>query len=131
MFDTCSLMQSPSMGRRVSPTESGAVPVAPKVGDGDTEPKEDEATIPPAESPVATQTAAQKLAAANVAAANAEVPPDPYAREAKHFTEVRVLNRDVSKLDDTCKSCGSWILHLHNFVARSLKPIWVGSNCGF
>jgi hypothetical protein len=79
--------------------------VAPKVGDGDTEPKEDEATIPPAESPVATQTAAQKLAAANVAAANAEVPPDPFAREAKHFTEVRVLNRDVSKLDDTCKSC--------------------------
>jgi hypothetical protein len=105
--------------------------VAPKVGDGDTEPKEDEATIPPAESPVATQTAAQKLAAANVAAANAEVPPDPFAREAKHFTEVRVLNRDVSKLDDTCKCCLSWILHLHNFIARSLKPIWVGSNCGF
>lgn len=25
-----------------------------------------------------------------------EVAPDPYGREAKHFTEIRVLNRDVS-----------------------------------
>ena len=40
-------------------------------------------------------TTAQRLAASNSAAAQAEILPDPYAKEAKHFTEVRVLNRDV------------------------------------
>jgi staphylococcal nuclease domain-containing protein 1 len=39
-------------------------------------------------------TTAQRLAA-STAVAN-EVLPDPYAKEAKHFTEIRVLNRDVS-----------------------------------
>ena len=27
-----------------------------------------------------------------------EVSPDPFGREAKHFTEIRVLNRDVSNI---------------------------------
>jgi len=40
-------------------------------------------------------TTAQRLAAS---AASAEIPPDRYGREAKHFTETRVLNRDVSYL---------------------------------
>ncbi|KAL4191912.1 hypothetical protein AMTRI_Chr06g191360 [Amborella trichopoda] len=38
-------------------------------------------------------TSAQRLAASTVA--STDVSPDPFAREAKHFTEVRVLNRDV------------------------------------
>lgn len=40
-------------------------------------------------------TTAQRLVAS---AASAEIPPDRYGREAKHFTETRVLNRDVSYL---------------------------------
>lgn len=36
---------------------------------------------------------AQKLATAKAVAS--EVPPNPYAKEAKHFTEIRILNRDV------------------------------------
>jgi staphylococcal nuclease domain-containing protein 1 len=40
-------------------------------------------------------TTAQRLAASSVAT---EVPPDRFGREAKHFTENRVLNRDVSDL---------------------------------
>ncbi|CAN4088653.1 unnamed protein product [Withania somnifera] len=41
----------------------------------------------------ATPTSAQRLASS--AASVTEVAPDPYGREAKHFTETRVLNRDV------------------------------------
>lgn len=40
-------------------------------------------------------TTAQRLAASTV---STEVPPDRFGREAKHFTETRVLNRDVSHL---------------------------------
>lgn len=39
-------------------------------------------------------TSAQRLAASS--ATITEVAPDPFGREAKHFTEIRVLNRDVS-----------------------------------
>jgi staphylococcal nuclease domain-containing protein 1 len=42
----------------------------------------------------ATLTSAQRFAQS--VTASSEVPPDPFAREAKHFTEIRVLNRDVS-----------------------------------
>uniref|UniRef100_A0A1D1XRH2 Ribonuclease n=1 Tax=Anthurium amnicola TaxID=1678845 RepID=A0A1D1XRH2_9ARAE len=38
-----------------------------------------------------TLTSAQRLAASS----STEVAPDPFGREAKHFTEIRVLNRDV------------------------------------
>lgn len=38
-------------------------------------------------------TSAQRFAQSVTAAS--EVPPDPFAREAKHFTELRVLNKDV------------------------------------
>ncbi|XP_029117522.1 ribonuclease TUDOR 1 isoform X2 [Elaeis guineensis] len=38
-------------------------------------------------------TSAQRLAASTVSLT--EVAPDPFGREAKHFTEIRVLNRDV------------------------------------
>jgi staphylococcal nuclease domain-containing protein 1 len=40
-------------------------------------------------------TTAQRLA---TSAAASEVPPDRFGREAKHFTETRVLNRDVRNL---------------------------------
>lgn len=43
--------------------------------------------------PRAALTSAQRLAAST--ASITEVAPDPYGREAKHFTEIRVLNRDV------------------------------------
>ncbi|KAL3375145.1 hypothetical protein AABB24_006579 [Solanum stoloniferum] len=43
--------------------------------------------------PRATPTSAQRLTSS--AASVTEVSPDPYGREAKHFTETRVLNRDV------------------------------------
>jgi staphylococcal nuclease domain-containing protein 1 len=40
-------------------------------------------------------TTAQRLAASAV---STEIPADRFGREAKHFTETRVLNRDVSHL---------------------------------
>ncbi|KAI7986472.1 Ribonuclease TUDOR 1 [Camellia lanceoleosa] len=43
--------------------------------------------------PNAPLTSAQRLAASS--ASSTEVSPDPFGREAKHFTEIRVLNRDV------------------------------------
>ncbi|XP_075491129.1 ribonuclease TUDOR 2-like [Primulina tabacum] len=46
-----------------------------------------------AESP-APLTSARRIAASS--ASMVEVPPDPFGREAKHFTETRVLHRDVS-----------------------------------
>lgn len=41
-------------------------------------------------------TSAQRLAASS--GASTEVAPEAFGREAKHFTEIRVLNRDVSVL---------------------------------
>jgi staphylococcal nuclease domain-containing protein 1 len=41
-------------------------------------------------------TSAQRLAVS--AASSAEVSPDPFGAEAKYFTELRVLNRDVCNL---------------------------------
>lgn len=46
--------------------------------------------------PRAPLTSAQRLAASS--ATITEVAPDPFGREAKHFTEIRVLNRDVSNI---------------------------------
>ena len=43
---------------------------------------------------LAPLTSAQRLAVS--AGSTTEVAPDPFGREAKHFTEIRVLNRDVS-----------------------------------
>ena len=54
--------------------------------------------------PRATPTSAQRLASS--AASVTEVSPDSYGREAKHFTETCVLNRDVRfyllALNDFC-----------------------------
>lgn len=46
--------------------------------------------------PRAPLTSAQRLAVS--AASSSEVSPDPFGVEAKYFTELRVLNRDVCKL---------------------------------
>lgn len=73
-------IQSPSMGRR---------PAAPEIPTpSDVVPEEINGEVV-----TSALTTAQRLAAST--ATSAEVPPDPYAREAKHFTELRVLNRDV------------------------------------
>ena len=40
-------------------------------------------------------TSAQRVAASS--ASSTEIAPDAFGKEAKHFTETRVLNRDVSK----------------------------------
>lgn len=48
-----------------------------------------------ADEPQADLTSAQRLTVSS--APSAEVSPDPFAPEAKYFTEVRCLNRDVSE----------------------------------
>lgn len=48
-------------------------------------------------------TSAQRLAASS--SSSTEVAPDPFGREAKHFTEIRVLNRDVSHFPVTGAFC--------------------------
>lgn len=50
--------------------------------------------------PRAPLTSAQRLAASTsaLASASAETTADPFAHEAKFFTEIRVLNRDVGNL---------------------------------
>lgn len=73
-------IQSPSMGRRAAAPE---VPTPSDVVSEDINGEVETTSL----------TTAQRLAASTAAAS--EVPPDPYAREAKHFTELRVLNRDV------------------------------------
>ncbi|BBN01059.1 staphylococcal nuclease domain-containing protein 1 [Marchantia polymorpha subsp. ruderalis] len=84
-------IQAPSMGRRAPAGEVQPVAEAARLnGEGATAEGEAAAAAVPA--PLTT---AQKLAASNSAANSAEVPPDPFAKEAKHFAEVRVLNRDV------------------------------------
>lgn len=45
--------------------------------------------------PRAPLTSAQRLAV-SAASSTEVVAPDPFGHEAKHFTETRVLNRDVS-----------------------------------
>eukprot|EP00899_Mesostigma_viride_P011044 jgi/Mesvir1/19941/Mv13205-RA.1 len=96
-------VQCPSMGRRPPRAADSAVadagadaadkdaadPAKAPAGDGA---KADAAT---GSAPAVPQTAAQVAAAAQAAAAAAASQPEPFAREAKHFTEVRALHRDV------------------------------------
>ncbi|KAH9625611.1 hypothetical protein KSS87_016087 [Heliosperma pusillum] len=80
-------IQSPSMGRRAAP-ENIAEPVV-------------SADRPNGESkaePRAQLTSAQKVASGQT---TIEVAPDPFGREAKHFTEMRTLHRDVRILPET------------------------------
>ncbi|CAI9767251.1 unnamed protein product [Fraxinus pennsylvanica] len=75
-------IQSPSMGRRTA----SEVVIETEISSD--EPNDDSST-----EPRAPLTSAQRLAAAS--ASGTEVAPDPFGREAKHFTEIRVLNREV------------------------------------
>lgn len=77
-------IQCPSMGRR-PPLEK--VTEAEVSTDG---PNGKSATEPRAQ-----MTAAQKVAASGAGAPGMETPPDPFGREAKHFTETHTLHRDV------------------------------------
>ena len=79
-------MQAPSMGRRPpNPT----IVAEPEGTTNGTTNGDDSGEAP------APLTTAQRLAAST---ASTEVPLDRFGREAKHFTETRVLNRDVSHL---------------------------------
>ncbi|KAK5777268.1 nuclease domain-containing 1 [Gossypium arboreum] len=75
-------IQSPSMGRRAAAETVVETYLTSDDQNGDASAE-----------PRAPLTSAQKLSAS--AAAAAEVSPDPFGPEAKHFTEVRCLNRDV------------------------------------
>ncbi|KAJ7569603.1 hypothetical protein O6H91_01G085700 [Diphasiastrum complanatum] len=81
-------IQAPSMGRRPT-VEAQSVDSATKTSDGELKSMEDLSV------PVGSLTTAQKLAASVTAASTSEIPPEPLAREAKHYTEIRVLHRDV------------------------------------
>ncbi|KAK1270898.1 hypothetical protein QJS04_geneDACA024967 [Acorus gramineus] len=74
-------IQSPSMGRR------GVEPIPEPEVTTDNTNGEASAEGQPA------LTSAQRLLAST--SSSAEVSPDPFGREAKHFTEIRVLNREV------------------------------------
>ncbi|KAE8720203.1 TUDOR-SN protein 1 isoform 2 [Hibiscus syriacus] len=75
-------IQSPSMGRRAAPETVVETDLTSDEQNGDASAE-----------PRAPLTSAQRLSAS--AAASVEVSPDPFGPEAKHFTEVRCLNRDV------------------------------------
>lgn len=73
-------IQSPSMGRK---------PATETVAQAD--PSSHEQNGETAAEPRGQMTSAQRVAAVD----STEVAPDPFGREAKHFTETRVLHRDV------------------------------------
>ncbi|KAG5029883.1 hypothetical protein JHK87_013397 [Glycine soja] len=75
-------IQAPQMGRRAVPESVAEPEVTADATNGDVTGE-----------PRAPLTSAQKLAAS--ASASAETAADPFAPEAKFFTEIRVLNRDV------------------------------------
>ncbi|KAI3463513.1 hypothetical protein Pfo_020176 [Paulownia fortunei] len=75
-------IQAPSPGRRAASEAVVGTETASNEQNGDSA---GEARAP--------LTSAQRLAAAS--ASMVEVPADPYGKEAKHFTEIRVLHRDV------------------------------------
>ncbi|KMT07827.1 hypothetical protein BVRB_6g146390 [Beta vulgaris subsp. vulgaris] len=75
-------VQCPSMGRKPAPERVLEAEVSADGSNGET-----------ATEPRAQMTSAQKLTAS--AAVGVEVDPEPFGREAKHFTEIHTLHRDV------------------------------------
>ncbi|KAG9152435.1 hypothetical protein Leryth_015833 [Lithospermum erythrorhizon] len=73
-------IQAPSMGRRGARETVIEPEIVSDEQNGDTQPR-------------SAPTSAQRLSASS--AVGNEISPDPFGREAKHYTEVRVLNRDV------------------------------------
>eukprot|EP00252_Welwitschia_mirabilis_P024927 TRINITY_DN7610_c0_g1_i1.p1 TRINITY_DN7610_c0_g1~~TRINITY_DN7610_c0_g1_i1.p1 ORF type:complete len:993 (+),score=268.32 TRINITY_DN7610_c0_g1_i1:311-3289(+) len=88
-------IQCPSMGRRATVIESVVA------SEGTTEETNGETETS------TTLTSAQRLAAS--AAVAGEVQPDPFAREAKHFTEIRVLNREIRIVLEGCDKYGNLV----------------------
>lgn len=89
-------IQAPSMGRR--PMGGGDADKAKPEANGAAEAANGEAPAAseaPAGGAGGAPSAAQRLALSTAAQSQAESQPEPCAREAKHFTEVRCLNRDV------------------------------------
>lgn len=77
-------IQSPSMGRRPAAMEtSSSIKIVSDDTNGEVESS-------------SSLTIAQRLASSTTVAT--EVLPDPYAKEVKHFIEIRFLNRDVLKM---------------------------------
>lgn len=64
----------------------------------ETEPVSDEANGEGSAETRHTLTSAQRLAAST--GSSNEVAPDPFGKEAKHFTEIRVLHREVILSND-------------------------------
>ncbi|KAI3435969.1 hypothetical protein D9Q98_002027 [Chlorella vulgaris] len=77
-------VQCPSMGRRPPPTAAPSAAAAPAEGEPATAP-----TAGAAPGSVAA------LVAAGTPAVSGEAQPEPFAREARYFTELRTLNREV------------------------------------
>ncbi|KAK9669787.1 hypothetical protein RND81_13G154500 [Saponaria officinalis] len=80
-------IQSPSMGRRSAPESVAEVEASSDKTNGESKAE-----------PRSQLTSAQKLASGP---ALMEVAADPFGREAKHFTEMRTLHRDVRILPET------------------------------
>ncbi|MCO5577351.1 hypothetical protein L7F22_031180 [Adiantum nelumboides] len=95
-------IQSPSMGRRAMVHESQTPTVNGEQESADAGNVSGSSGVP--------LTTAQRLAAST---ASVEVPPEPYAREAKHFTEVRVLHRDVRIVVQGADKFGNLIGSVH------------------
>lgn len=74
----------------------------------ETELSSEESTKKASDGPRALLTSEQSLAAST--ASSSEIAPESFGPEAKHFTEIRVLNRDVSLLLSLC-----W--RLFNFIS--------------
>lgn len=75
-------IQAPSMGRRTTQEPTIPIEVPSEETNGENNNSESRGPL----------TSAQRISASS---GFNEVSPDPYGREAKHFTEIRVLNRDV------------------------------------
>ncbi|XP_074294378.1 ribonuclease TUDOR 2-like [Silene latifolia] len=80
-------IQSPSMGRRAAPENITEPEVSADRPNGESKAE-----------PRVELTSAQKVASGQTMI---EVAPDPFGREAKHFTEMRTLHRDVRILPET------------------------------
>jgi staphylococcal nuclease domain-containing protein 1 len=95
-------VQCPGMGRR---------PAAPANGGG----ASDTATAAASKSGPAAGTAAAAVAAGAGAAASTagDGQPEPFAREARHFTELRCLNRDVKLILEGVSQFGVLVCSVH------------------
>ncbi|XP_057530825.1 ribonuclease TUDOR 1-like [Amaranthus tricolor] len=91
-------IQSPSMGRRPAPDRALEAEINTNQSNGKT---------------VAETHAPLTSAAVVAAASGVETAPDPFGREAKHFTETRTLHRDVRIVPEARDSFGNLVGSLY------------------